>query len=481
MPAGTGFNKILFEHVSTVWSVHGYYVIRLPLSVKSLHQECQNLKHALVNFNFQLKSPDFKHELALVHGYVRDACAAEQLWPTRTTRPRRQALLAAAALFLGSDLILNVVDHFRHDALLSRVDDLQNTVHQLSTVLRRELTRQREEELAREHVLLLTTHARAFHYHVMDFTQGLLHVQHQHRLPPALLSPLQALTLWTDFHEHVEIALPYEAPALFAVHAELRTLQHELVVDVFLPVPDRILHLYMYKPFPVQLNNTLLVPTLPVGTLFAIDQVHQDFRVTTSEELEACIVVGRAQFCPFAFIQHDFARQCLPALFLGHWTVATSACLLETAAAPWYLAKAGRGWWYLFASEKIMYTISCANHSRTSDVWHPGFSHFHVNEDCDLTCSLFSIPRHLQEIYQAEAVEKIFPTDLFMRTKLPEVELPDPGSVLVQAHPVSLATTGLLTIVVTAMFAACCCILYYWRKDLRTRPSPPAPSPPPGT
>ncbi len=66
-----------------------------------------------------------------------------------------------------------------------------------------------------------------------------------------------------------------------------------------------------------------------------------------------------------------------------------------------------------------MYTISCANRSRTSDVWPSGFTHFHVDDNCDLTCSLFSILRHLQEIYQAEAVKKIFPTDLFMRTKLP--------------------------------------------------------------
>ena len=62
--------------------------------------------------------------------------------------PASPTLLAAAALFLGSDLVLNVVDHFRHDALLSRVDDLQNTVHQRSSVLRQELDRQREAELA---------------------------------------------------------------------------------------------------------------------------------------------------------------------------------------------------------------------------------------------------------------------------------------------------------------------------------------------
>ena len=86
----------------------------------------------------------------------------------------------------------------------------------------------------------------------------------------------------------------------------------------FSPCSHRCLHLYLYKQFPVQLNDSLLVPALQSGILFAIDQVHKDFRVTTSEELEACVTDGRAQFCPFSYIQLDFARQCLLALFFGH-------------------------------------------------------------------------------------------------------------------------------------------------------------------
>ncbi len=477
---GVSFNKILFQHVRTVWSVHGYYVIRLPLSLKSMTRECTNLRHAMTaaTFSLELQTDEFRQEMDLVFHYITEACAAENFWPVVHSRPRRQALLLAAAAFLGSDLVLHVADYFRHDALASRVDDLQAIVHRLSFVLRRELQKGWKEALARDRVLLLTTHARSLLLHVADFTDGLLHVQHQHRLPISLLTPSQARHLWRQFLNVTNAVLPYSMEALYAVHSELRIVDQEIVVDMFFPVPDRQLQLYLYQPFPVRLNNTLYLPDLQTGLLFAIDNVHQDFRVTTAEELKTCVTLGRAQFCPFSYIQHDFAHQCLPALFLGHWSVATSACSMRPAVAPWYLIKAGRGWWYAFLSEKVMYTISCTNHSRTSAVWPTGFNHFHLEENCDLTCSRFSIPRRRQEVYQAEAVEKIFPTDLFMRSAIPDLELPDPGVVQVTAHPVTIMTTGLLTVVVTVLFVACCCVLCYWREELR-RVRRPGASPPP--
>ena len=73
---------------------------------------------------------------------------------------------------------------------------------------------------------------------------------------------------------------------------------------------------------------------------------------------------------------------------------------------------------------------------------------------------------HVQDIYQAEVAERIFPTALFEEPEDEELDLPKPDFVQVNSHPVLLIILAALTVCVAMLLCACICVLYYWRKQV---------------
>lgn len=362
--------------------------------------------------------------------------------------------------------VTNIVEHFTHNAVQERVDNIYDDLRNVHSDMIRLMARQAanyDKAAKASHINAIRLSALELRELVNGISDALTTLVTSQRVTPALLPPSKLKAVWQEAHNFLEasgfkLELPmhalYELPASFEADPH-----NSLTIFVQIPLVEDSFQLLRLLPFPVPLANSN-VPVIihPSCSILAVSKHATKFWEMSAEELNGCITFGTHYFCKAKELRKDVGDSCLMNLHQGAWQQAIVNCNARPYTRTWAVIEADSRVFHFYNAADVNVRSSC--NTQGSVRWPAGFHNLTVASNCTFETPHFVIPRELHMQKRSVYTNKFdwLTPALPAQQALPKLTLhdllPDPDP---QVDPALLAAAAAAAATLILVFATLCC------------------------
>ncbi len=411
--------QVIFHNVGEIITTSGVVHVVMDFKVKELAVQCENLKKKM---EFTLKDNPLLEDTIteVARAQLEEACNIPNSILS-DVRKRRSLAAFAAGVFGAITGVLGLISVHHLSGRVDNIEKIQDkTILQLSKEHTRidqlqNLTSSLSREFHAQYTILHTdvdslrwsTRVAAgsawIHQQTKDFENGVANLLATHRLSMPMLNIKRLEQLWRVFSLHLKkmggVSAPLEGPLdLLQVPASfIVTDQDVLRVFIHVPIVDRTLTAFRYKPMPIRLGNTearwVVEMTDPQQkTTLALDTRQPGLFIELDRdtlELE-CWELGRKRVCDKMHTFHLAKEEsCLYSLFTAEVERASKRCRLETSHRTWAVEQVEEDKFASFVLHSKPAKVACPNGS-IETVHLEGFQTWTLKE-CRLEADDFTI------------------------------------------------------------------------------------------